>query len=43
MRHLFRVGSGPFEGERFGFDTGVFGPVDGFGDRMTALADAFEA
>jgi probable F420-dependent oxidoreductase len=26
LRHLFDTGSGPFEGERFGFDTGVFVP-----------------
>jgi probable F420-dependent oxidoreductase len=31
LRHLFEHGSGPFEGERFGFETGVFGPRPGPG------------
>ena len=26
LRHLFRAGSGPFAGERFGFEAGVFAP-----------------
>lgn len=34
LHHLFRVGSGPFEGERFGFDTGVFAPAPGDGLRI---------
>ena len=34
MRHLFRVGAGPFEGDRFGFETGVFAPVPGDGLRI---------
>ncbi|GAA1261559.1 hypothetical protein GCM10009665_59100 [Kitasatospora nipponensis] len=31
LRHLFTQGSGPFEGERFGFTTGTFAPRPGPG------------
>lgn len=31
LRHLFEQGRGPFEGERFGFGTGVFAPRPGPG------------
>ncbi len=34
MRHLFRAGSGPFEGKRFGFVTGVFAPRPSDGLRI---------
>jgi probable F420-dependent oxidoreductase len=31
LRHLFTTGTGPFEGKRFGFETGVFAPKPGDG------------
>lgn len=34
LRHLFDTGSGPFEGRRFGFETGVFAPRPGEGLRI---------
>lgn len=34
LRHLFKRGSGPFEGRRFGFDTGVFAPQPSDGLRI---------
>lgn len=34
FRHLFDTGRGPFEGPRFGFDTGVFAPQPGDGLRI---------
>lgn len=34
LRHLFQTGSGPFDGKRFGFDTGVFVPRPSAGLRI---------
>lgn len=42
LRHLFDEGSGPFEGKRFGFETGVFvpRPSDGLRIMVGGISDA---